>query len=493
MRIVKHSQSSFGQTNIADIRIDPRSRDDIPAVLKGLQYIYVNTGIRDKVFALLEESLVSDARQDTGRPGMELWKVFVLATVKLGLGCDYDRLQELANQHQTLRQMLGHCGWEDTEAYALQTLIDNVSALKPEVLAEVNQIVVEAGHELLKKKSCDPTLKARCDSFVVETDVHYPTDANLLWDAMRKLISQAGRACGDNGIPGWRQYQYNCRQVKRLFRRTQKVRYSNAKNEEKRQQKNKQVHATYRAYLDTARFYVDKGKQAQDALVARGHVVQAMLLSAWIVDAERQIDQIDRRVLQREVIPHEEKVFSIFEPHTEWISKGKAGVPQELGVRVCVLEDQHQFILHHRVMWQETDDKVAVAMVSEAQRRYPEVKQCSFDKGFHSPENQRQLSELLDQVILPKKGRLSEADKAREHSDTFQQARYQHSAVESCINNLEQRGLDRCRSHGKHGFERHVALSVVACNLHRIGLILQRKEKEKLARAERRRRKKLAA
>ncbi len=144
-------------------------------------------------------------------------------------------------------------------------------------------------------------------------------------------------------------------------------------------------------------------------------------------------------------------------------------------------------------MWQETDDKVAVAMVSEAQKRYPSLTQCSFDKGFHSPGNQCELGELLDEVILPKKGRLSAADKEREYSDTFREARYKHSAVESCINNLEQRGLDRCRAHGKCGFERHVALSVVACNLHRIGLVLQRKEKAKRVRAERRHRKKLAA
>ncbi len=64
--------------------------------------------------------------------------------------------------------------------------------------------------------------------------------------------------------------------------------------------------------------------------------------------ATRQIDQIRRRVILGEVIAHEEKVFSIFEPHTEWISKGKAGVPVELGLKVCILEDQHQFILHHQ-------------------------------------------------------------------------------------------------------------------------------------------------
>lgn len=493
MRVVKNPQSSFGQVDIARISFNPRSRDDIPAVLRGLQYVYVNSEIREKVFALLETSLSSDARQDTGRPGMEIWEIFVLATLKLALGCDYDRLQELANEHGTLREMLGHSDWVIRHEYALQTLIDNISLLKPEVLAEVNQIVVESGHELLKKKSCDPILRGRCDSFVVETDVHFPTDINLLWDATRKLIMQAGQACENNGIPGWRQYQYNCRQVKRLFRRTQKVRYSKSENEEKRHERNQKNDAIYREYLESAQFYVDKGKQAQQSLEALGCFVPAMLLCQWIVDAERQIAQIDRRVLQDEVIPHAEKVFSIFESHTEWISKGKAGVPVELGVRVCVLEDQYQFILHHQVMWQKTDDKVAVSMVEQAQRRHPDLRQCSFDKGFYTPKNQLDLGEILDQVVLPKKGRLSAADKEREYSEIFGAARVQHPAIESCINNLEHRGLDRCRSHGKHGVERHVALAVVACNLHRIGLVLQRQEKAKLERAKRRKLKRLAA
>ncbi len=500
MRIVKSFQSSFGQVDIAQIDLNARSRDDIPAILKGLQYIYVTPEIRASVFTVLETSLGGDVRKDTGRPGMELWKVFVLATLKLGLGCDYDRLEELANQHNTLRQMLGHSGWDDPSRYALQTLIDNVSKLTPEVLVEVNQIVVEAGHELIKKGRCGLTLKGRCDSFVVETDVHYPTDTNLLWDALRKLIKQAGRSCEASGIVrhrittrGWRQYEYNCRQVKHLFRRTQKVRPSTSKDAENRQAKNEQVAAVYGAYLDSARFYVEKGKQARASLEARGEIIAVMLLSPWIVDAERQIDQINRRVLQGDVIPHEEKVFSLFESHTEWISKGKAGVPVELGVRVCVLEDQYQFILHHQVMWQTTDDKVPVSMVAQARQRYPELSQCSFDKGFYTPANQRDLSELLAHVILPKKGRLSTADKVRETSDIFRAARHQHSAVESCINNLEQRGLDRCGSHGRHAFERHVALSVVATNVHRMGLLLQRTEKKKLERAERRTPKKLAA
>jgi IS5 family transposase len=88
--------------------------------------------------------------------------------------------------------------------------------------------------------------------------------------------------------------------------------------------------------------------------------------------ARRQLDQIDRRVIQGKTIPHQEKVFSIFKPYTEWISKGKAGVPVELGVMVSIIEDQHRFILHHRVMQQEADVDIAVRMIQETKQRFPE-------------------------------------------------------------------------------------------------------------------------
>ncbi len=88
------------------------------------------------------------------------------------------------------------------------------------------------------------------------------------------------------------------------------------------------------------------------------------------------------------MIPHEEKVFPIFEPHTVWISKGKTGVAVELGVKVCILEDQHPFILHHHVMEKQTDDQIAVAMATEAKKHFPTLNTCNFDKGFHTPANQ---------------------------------------------------------------------------------------------------------
>ncbi|HXH55223.1 MAG TPA: ISNCY family transposase, partial [Gammaproteobacteria bacterium] len=180
---------------------------------------------------------------------------------------------------------------------------------------------------------------------------------------------------------------------------------------------------------------------------------------------------------------HEEKVFSIFEPHTEWIVKGKAGVPVELGLRVCIVEDQYQFILHHDVMEKQTDDQIAIKIVRKAQTLFPALRAASFDKGFHSPKNQEILGVMLDLVALPRKGKLSQASRVLEESEAFRKARRKHSAVESAINALEVHGLDRCPDHGIKGFKRYVALAIVARNIQRVGAILQKREQRQAKRA----------
>jgi len=154
----------------------------------------------------------------------------------------------------------------------------------------------------------------------------------------------------------------------------------------------------------------------------------------------------------------------------------------ELGLKVCILEDQYQFILHHEVMQQKTDDQVAVSMVAEAKKRFPRLNACSFDKGFHSPNNQDELKEHLDLVALPRKGKLSQAAQAEQQAEGFVKARRAHSAVESAINALEVHGLDLCPDHGIDGFRRYVAFAVVARNIHRIGAILWRQEQKRAKR-----------
>ncbi len=475
MRKIEKSQMQFGEMRIDQIQLDPKSRDDIPQVLRGLQHLYCTPEIREEVFKILASVVPEDVDPEVGRPGMELWKILVLGTLRLSLNLDYDRLHELVNQHRTIRQILGH-GWLDEDTpYALQTLKDNVSLLTPQVLERINRVVVRAGHDLLGK---DLDLSGRCDSFVVETDVHYPTDINLLWDAMRKVITLIAALYADWGLSDWRQSAYNLRQLKRAFRTAQKLKRSTSKDPDKQAAQAQRVVAAHEAYLALAERLVRKAEASVVRLVCEHRLWPGELaeLQRFIDHAWRQIEQIRRRVVQGERIAHEEKVFSVFEEHTEWINKGKAGVPVELGLRVCVLEDQFGFILHHRVMEQETDDQVAVPMIEETQAQYPKLRQCSFDKGFHTPANQAALSKLLDRPVLPRKGQRSKAARAIEEADEFRAARRAHSAVESAINALEVHGLDRCPDHGLEGFKRYVALAMLGRNIQILGAMLRKQE-----------------
>jgi hypothetical protein len=488
MRNVIHPQMPLCGTDISAIFLDPKSRDDIPQILRGLQYIYTEPDLRDRVFAILQEVIPvrvkgeSKVDANIGRPGMEQWKILVLGTLRLGLNADYDRIHELANQHSTLRQMLGHGDWADETQYKLQTIKDNLGLFTPEILDRINQEVVRAGHKLVKESPTDG-INARCDSFVVETDVHFPTDINLLFDAIRKTIEICARLSHEHDLPDWRQSAHNVREFKKLHRRVQKLKHSTSKDEKKRQIKEAEVKEAHRVYLDKARKHLERAQGTHSLLQESGDfLVKAGLeeLNGFIKHGERQIDQIQRRVLEGECIPHDEKVFSLFEPHTEWISKGKAGVPVEFGLRTCIVEDQYRFILHHQVMEKTTDDKIAVSIVEETQQRFGKLESISMDKGFHSPDNQIKLKEKVEFVVLPKKGRLSQAEQARQSDPEFVHLRHQHSAVESAINALECHGLDICRDHGIDGFKRYVALAVVARNIQRLGAILRQQEAKRI-------------
>lgn len=159
MRRVIEPQMKLGELAIAEIKLDPKSRDDIPQILRGLQHLYTTPELRKPIFAILEEVLPErqiegkavKADPNNGRPGMTQWQILVLGVLRLGLNSDYDRIQELANEHKTLRQMLGHSDWADEKYYNLQTLKDNLRLFTPEILDRLNRVIVLAGHQALKK------------------------------------------------------------------------------------------------------------------------------------------------------------------------------------------------------------------------------------------------------------------------------------------------------------------------------------------------------
>ncbi len=244
-------------------------------------------------------------------------------------------------------------------------------------------------------------------------------------------------------MEGWRQYRNNLRQFKKQYRLIQKLRPSTSKVEQIKRAREEKRRKEYLKYVLMANGYQLRVRTSLELLEKRVRSSLKLLrLREYMGYAKKLMSQIIRRVCFNETIPHHEKIFSIFEPHTEWISKGKAGVPVELGLRVNLIEEQDQFILHHQVMRRQTDEKVAVEIVEETKKRFPDLAVVSWDKGAYSPQNQRELKALPDLVVLPKKGKLSQADRQREDSREFKLLRRQHSAVESAINALDAHGLD---------------------------------------------------
>ncbi len=247
MRVVQNLQMQIGEVDVSKVKFDLKSRDDIPKILRGLQHLYIDLALRTKLFALLEEHIAPKVDKRNGRPGMTLWRILVCGVLRLDLNADYDRLHELVNHHDTLREMLGHAQF-DEERYHYQTLKDNVSLFTPELLDKVNQLVVESGHALVKKKD-DEVLRGRCDSFVVETKVHFPTDINLLYDAMRKTLTLTGRWCEHKQVSDWRQHQHNVRHLKRRMRKAQNTRRRKAQSEAQKKINEALCIEAYQAYL----------------------------------------------------------------------------------------------------------------------------------------------------------------------------------------------------------------------------------------------------
>jgi len=354
MRTVHDPQMKFGEVDIAAIELDPKSRDDIPPILSGLQYIYSTVELRSAVFKILARVIPSrnspgltneqrhqKADSRLGRPGMEQWKILVLGTLRLSLNTDYDRVHELANHHDTIRQMLGHGDWEDKTTYNLQTIKDNLCLFTPEILDEINQLVVKAGHKLVKKnvpkdgpselqtKKTEPrgsakSLRARCDSFVVETNVHHPTDINLLLDAIRKTIEECARLSRSYQLTGWRQYSFNIRQFKKQYHIVRNLTHSTSKDKQKRGAREEVRRKEYLKYVIMAETYHMRAVSSLELLGKRVRSPnELLLLREYMGYAKKLMGQIIRRVLFNEIISHQEKTSPSSSPTTSGSARAR--------------------------------------------------------------------------------------------------------------------------------------------------------------------------
>jgi hypothetical protein len=404
---------------------------------------------------------------------MDLWTLFVLAQARLCLNISYDRLHDLANNHSTFRQIMGIETDYSIKRVSVeyQNIIDNVCLLDDTDLQKINEIIVGMGHEVFKKKETEP-LHLKTDSFVVKSNVHFPTDYNLLWDSARK--------CSDvityftNKYPiikGWRNLSYWYR---RLKNRSREIAQSSKKSEEKRKE-------LVRGYLKIASLFSQKIKNEKDnfEMIDEMDLTKHLDLEYFLQMLDKHVDLLERRVIKGEAIPHSEKIFSIFETYTEWVVKGKQHPNVELGKNVQITTDQFHLIIDGKVMENQVDKSTVISLSDRILSRH-KVSGWSFDKGFFTKENKELLSLFVDNLIMPKKGKLNKTEFEQEHQSIFKKLRNKHSAVESNINELEHKGLDRCPDRGYRNFKRYIALGICAYNLHRIGAELLRQYKEKL-------------
>lgn len=481
MRQHFNPEPDFQITPIEKILLPLYSRDELPPILAGLQWIWMHPTLKAKVLALLEARILG-GKKATGRTGMDLWQILVLGVVRLGLDADWDRMEHLANYDLLLRQMLGvGPGWGmKAHRFAHQTLRDNVALVDAALLKQINVLVAATGRQVFVSKPVGQpaALQIKVDTYVLETDVHFPTDLNLLFDAGRKcldLVEKYQKVFGYD-LPGWRKLEDWRRRFKAAERVASKTAFGGGKDKDKR------VRAAVSDYLQIGRELSAKISASLLSLCDQAVDVRDWELLAYFQQMiDKHLDLVDRRLLQGQVIPTSEKLYSLFEPHTEWLTKGKLHPPVELGHRLLVASDQHQLIQDYEgPVGVDVDQSVPVA--SRLIGRYGEgqIASMSFDKGFTRKEDRELLELYIPQVIMPKRGRKNAEEIEAESAKKFVALRKAHSAVESAINALEHHGLNRCLDVGLDGYTRYIGYGVLSYNLHVIGreLLAQRRAAE---------------
>ncbi len=324
MRKAYSRQLRFDTVPIGNVELNLECRDAIVPVLRALQHVYANRQLTTSILDLIAKDIIGDSRSDTGREGMDYWHICVLVAVRLGCRVTYDQLQDLAENHRSLRAIMG-LGECDENSFHHKMLRNNFCLLKLETVDRISHAIVQEGHSL----EPDSIEKVRADSFVMETCIHYPTESSLLRDGLRKIIELCARDAEAHGLTGWRQHAHVLKKVKQLDRKINRIASKKGPNYLKR------MKPLYRELLHKAQLVTRRARDLCDDTGQPQPCVDDLFgpntLQAFIVHTERVADTARRRVIVGESVPNADKLFSVFEPHTQLYRRGKAGQPMQFG------------------------------------------------------------------------------------------------------------------------------------------------------------------
>jgi transposase, IS5 family len=483
MRKAFSDQRRLDCHGVLGVQLNLDCRDEIIPILRALQQIYSRPELRQQILDLIAQDVNQDARDDVGREGLDYWQILVLAAVRLGCNLNYDKLQDLAEQHRALRHIMGLGDWSGEEGFGWRRIRDNLCRLKPATIEKISHLIVAEGHRLQPEAA----KQVRADSFVVETNIHWPSESTLIRDGIRKVVELCVLIASTLARPGWRQSDHLLKQVKQLTRNIERISSRKGPGYQERLQRE------YRKLLKKSGKITRRATQllgqaeASTSLATSPQVAQ---LRVFLERTEQVRGTARRRVLQGEQVPNSEKLFSMFEPHTQLYKRGKAGEPVQFGRLALVYEDAAGFITHSYLLGREEQDReVVVPQTRILQERLNGViEEASFDRGFHTPENQRDLAKIIARPCLLKPGKKQSAEQAQQATISFRHARQRHAGVESAIGALQAgNGLERSRDRSERGLERYLALGVLGRNLHVLGklLIAQENSKCEAARSQR--------
>jgi len=411
----------------------------------------------------------------TGRNGLTAQQTLRSLTLMRVKNWDYRELRERIADGYTLRRFTDFHSQSVPQHDAFNRAFNR---LTPATLQAVNDAVVRAAVTL----GLEDGKKLRADSTVVETDIHHPTDNTLLWDSVRvvtRLVERL-RKLLPAGIGGFTNRSRSAR------RRMQEIQRMTSKQRGHRQvDKYRQLIGIAEQVVADARGVLQKTKNVRVGWL-REITIQSLRreIEHYCGLADRVIDQSRRRVLEGQPVANAQKVFSIFEPHTDLIKRGKILKDIEFGHKVFLAESARGLITQYRVLDGNPSDqdqvKAALDRHQKTFRRSPEL--CSLDRGFFSEKNLVLCQRAgVKMVCVPQcGGKKTPEREAYENSPVFKKGQRFRAGIEGRISVLFRgRGMKRCLAEGRQRFELLVGAAVLANNLMVIAQLLIQKQKRR--------------
>jgi len=361
------------------------------------------------------------------------------------------RATEIQLSHDVFLQDFVRLGNRPTPSYSL--LDRCLKAVRPETWSRVNELLTQSAQAAGR---IEPAV-LRVDTTVVETTIHYPTDTSLLWDSFRVLLALLQHA--RHQVPGLIDNRFHEKKVKKLYLFI--TRYISSRDK-KRQRKVKKCKA--RLIEQVERIHA----VATEFVDAMAGISDGVLLS--LVDEMRDhlpniaiiLDVAKRTWISGEKVPARERIFSLFEPHTELIKRGRRSKPVEFGHAIWLGQTRERFITQYGVMEKKVPDNYLPERILEAHRATFGAMPTTLaaDKGFRgNAEAMKALREKVKVVAIP--------ERLKDFADAaFVKLQHFRAGIEGSISCLKRVfGLLRCQYRGFKSFASHVGLGVLCHNL----------------------------